>query len=118
MPVEGQSSDDDEPLAGPPVERPAVPDAPRRPRPRTAAEHARIRYYVVWNVAGAREENRGGHEGSIAAWRYLERQFPAGRYSRGFHLRRAATLEAAIELYYAEAVRQEAPTPPNLYRHQ
>ena len=73
VPVEGPSSDDDEPLAGPPLERPAVPDAPRRPRPRTAAEHAGIRYYVVWNVAGAREEIRGVHEGSIAAWRYLER---------------------------------------------
>ncbi len=81
-------------------------------------DHGVVRWYVVWRVGGCRSEVRGIHRGTIEAWRDLAREFPAGRYMRGYKLRRFGTEQEAIDAYYLEAVRHNSPIPPNYYVHQ
>jgi hypothetical protein len=113
-PEEEQPSDD-EPFAEP-TRLQTVQDEP--PRAGRARDHARLRFYVVWQVRGARSEIRGIHSGTIQAWRDLAAEFPTGKYLPGYRLRRVETLEQAVDLYYREAVKHQGPIPPNYYQHQ
>ena len=70
-----------------------------------------IRFYAVW-VVPRRPYLRGvWHGPHPLCWERLSAQLPGGRPVGGVHLRRAASLEEALELYTSEAVRHGAPLP-------
>ncbi len=85
---------------------------------RRLRERARIRYYAVWHVRGGLVEVRGVHGGDIAAWEFIERSIPGGRYRSGTdRLRRYPSLSEAIDAFYLEAQRHGAPLPANYRQH-
>ena len=74
-----------------------------------------IRFYAVW-VVPRRPYLRGvWHGPHPLCWERLSAQLPGGRPVGGVRLRRADTLEEALDLYASEAVRHGAPLPPPLH---
>ena len=99
---------------GSPARAATEPQAPAVSRPLSVAGD--IRFYVVW-VVPRRPYMLGVWRGPHPlCWERLSAQLPGGRPVGGVHLRRAASLEEALELYASEAVRHGAPLPAPLHQ--
>jgi hypothetical protein len=65
------------------------------------------RHYAVWSVPNDQEACGIWTGAYPRVWRELERRLPRGRYEGSqAHLRRAASFEAAVEIWHAEARRR------------
>ena len=99
--------------SGSPVGAAVAPRGSARGRQRSEAGD--IRFYAVW-VVPRRPQVRGvWHGPHPLCWERLTAQLPGGRPVGGVRLRRASSLEEALELYASEADRYGAPLPAPLH---
>ena len=83
--------------------------------PKAKATASPSAHYAVWEIPG-RPELAGVWSGPFpAVWHEIQSQLPGGVYGPGCRLRRAPSLDAAVELYKQEAARHGVPDIPAIH---